>query len=140
MFIQIILPCLLHAHTHSCISTPAHNNLYVMRMRPPTYTSHYSTISVIRHILDQGTTGLPKKTDYWKKSEHILSCTAEHRGFRIDYHLTEFIIIYLFYIHVYCEFLSINLFNMYRSKTGSFMEAGEGPNWGCGAKGKKINI
>jgi hypothetical protein len=31
----------------------------------------YSTISVIRHIWDQGTAGLPKMMDYWKKSEQI---------------------------------------------------------------------
>jgi hypothetical protein len=30
---------------------------------------------------------------------NLLSCTAQHRSFRIDYHLTEFINIYLFYIH-----------------------------------------
>jgi hypothetical protein len=33
--------------------------------------SYYSTISVIRHIWDQGTAGLPKTTDYWKKSDQI---------------------------------------------------------------------
>jgi hypothetical protein len=31
----------------------------------------YSIILVIRHIWDQGTAGLPKATDYWKKSEQI---------------------------------------------------------------------
>jgi hypothetical protein len=34
-----------------------------------------------------------------KVGTNLLSCTAQHRRFRIDYHLTEFIIIYLFYIH-----------------------------------------
>jgi hypothetical protein len=28
----------------------------------------------------------------------LLSFTEKHRSFRVDYHLTEFIIIYLFYI------------------------------------------
>jgi hypothetical protein len=30
---------------------------------------------------------------------NLLSCTVKHRSFRIDYHLTEFIIIYLFILH-----------------------------------------
>jgi hypothetical protein len=34
-----------------------------------------------------------------KVRTNLLSCTAQHGSFRIDYHLTEFIIIYLFYIH-----------------------------------------
>jgi hypothetical protein len=34
-----------------------------------------------------------------KVGTNLLSCTAQHRSFRIDYHLTKFIIIYLFYLH-----------------------------------------
>jgi hypothetical protein len=58
----------------------------------------YSTTLVIRHVWDQGTAGLQKRTDYWEKSE-LLSCTAQNRSFRIDCHLTEFIIIYVFCTH-----------------------------------------
>jgi hypothetical protein len=55
----------------------------------------YSTILVIRHIWNQGAAGLLENV-----GTNLLSCTAQHRSFRIDYHLTEFIIIYLFYIHI----------------------------------------
>jgi hypothetical protein len=34
-----------------------------------------------------------------KVGTNLLSCTAQHKSFRIDYHLTECIIIYLFYMH-----------------------------------------
>jgi hypothetical protein len=34
-----------------------------------------------------------------KVAADLLSCTAQHRNFRINYHLTEFITIYLFYIY-----------------------------------------
>jgi hypothetical protein len=34
-----------------------------------------------------------------KVRTNLLSCTAQHRSFKTDYHLTEFVIIYLFYIH-----------------------------------------
>jgi hypothetical protein len=34
---------------------------------------------------------------------NLLSCTAQYRSFRIDDHLTEFIIIYSFYIHKYVQ-------------------------------------
>jgi hypothetical protein len=43
-----------------------------------------------------------------KVRRNVLICTTQHRSFRIDCHLTEFIIIYLFYINVYLEYLSIN--------------------------------
>jgi hypothetical protein len=36
-----------------------------------------------------------------KVGTDLLSCTAQHRSFGIDYHLTEFDIIYLFSIHKY---------------------------------------
>jgi hypothetical protein len=35
-----------------------------------------------------------------KVGTNLLSCTAQHRSFKIDYHL--------FILHVYCKFLSIN--------------------------------
>jgi hypothetical protein len=63
-------------------------------MQLTTYILYYYIILVIRHIWDQGTAGLLEKV-----GTNLLSCTAQHRSFRIDYHLTEFIIIYLFYIH-----------------------------------------
>jgi hypothetical protein len=59
----------------------------------------YSTVLVIRHIWDQGTAGLLEKVGT------NLSCTAQHRSLRIDYHLTELLsFIYFTYINVYCEF------------------------------------
>jgi hypothetical protein len=54
----------------------------------------YGTILLNRHIWDQSTTGLVEKV-----GKNLLNCTAQHRSFGIDYHLKEFIIIYLFYIH-----------------------------------------
>jgi hypothetical protein len=36
-----------------------------------------------------------------KVEKNLLSCTAQYRSFRIDYHLTEFIINYLFYVNKY---------------------------------------
>jgi hypothetical protein len=45
--------------------------------------------------MDQGAAGLPKTTDYWKMSEQIYQVALQkYRSFRIDYHVTEFIIIY----------------------------------------------
>jgi hypothetical protein len=51
----------------------------------------FVSILVIRHIWDQGTAGLQKTTDYWKKWKQIV---VLH-----NIEVPEFMIIYLFYIH-----------------------------------------